>query len=254
MVTLKKGNPPKYLVVKLTFVFFNQFKRSVSGLETKRKQMQFTVDNTIFSEDQELFRHIQENYIKELPSGSITEISHIQKQVRFAFPEYDLKVRKVSQGTTFIISLENEKLQVELLYDRDTSGKKECYSSVHTLIAAFRKKVRTILEIEQTGKLVKNLPQFSFSSYFRGYSDEEEVFEFVFINAQQEMTTLHFHPYEDTPERFQNFLRLFDKAVFEGPIINVRNAYGQIEECTIEGFPLKYLETLGKRVKIEILD
>lgn len=171
-----------------------------------------------------------------------------------SFPDYTVSVKRHSERDAWTVALCEGDCDISMLFDTNTlTPNHYTHKTVGTLLLAFEEKVDIIKAIVNAGRSVRSLHSFMFSTYNPGFTEEEESFEFAFLNKDSDLIHLYYYPENQSVQEFIELLSYFDNSVFEGEVINTYSEFGDFQDTLVDGFPLRFLHMLGERVKIEIL-
>lgn len=220
------------------------------------KQYYCEFDKSVFSTEEELIKHIKDNYVQVF-EGKINNVSDILTRLQKEFPDYEIQIKE-GKGwyAQFIIELSKGGSTISQYYGSDKIGSDYSRSNpkeFDSLIEHIQEKINTYETIIKKVSERYNFAAFKFVSYDYGYSEDEHSYRFIFkVKEQDSWDTEEYYPYIEEIDEFINGLSKYFVRVLEGEP-RVYHDYGYFIDYTIDGVRIEQMMS-KKKVRLEVLE
>jgi hypothetical protein len=216
------------------------------------KQYYCEMDKSVFSTEEELIKHIKNNYVQVL-EGKGHEVSDLHSKLKHDFPDYEISIED-GKGwyAEYIIRLTKNNGIIEQSYGNE-GGRLNNPDNYKLLKVQIEAKIRISNGILSKVNEKYNFEEFEFSSYEYGYGENEHRYEFRYkVNKNDAYEHDYFYPYNTSVDDFVKSLEQYFVTVLEGEPKPVRVG-GYFIGYSINGIDIGVMMG-NKKVRLEIIE
>ena len=219
------------------------------------KQYYCDFDKSVFSNEDDLIKHIRENYVNVMEDKS-EGVSSLLDVLNESFPDWKVNIED-GQGwyADYVIYLKNDNTKIAQYYGTKNSDYTKNPDNISNLIKEINLKLETISQVtELAEKLFYNLEYIKCTNYAYGYSEDEHSYKFAFkFKDSNEVNVEELYPYSCDIEDFMNEIKKYNITSLEGKP-NTYYDNGYFADYTIDGIKIEAIMTRNKKVKLEIIE
>lgn len=220
------------------------------------KQYYCEIDKSVFSTEDELLKHIKNNYVKVFENKGY-EPNDLLSTLQRNFPDYEIHIRE-GRGwySEYVIELSKDSGTINQHFGsdgRDTDYSKDNPIKVKQLISQIKEKIDTYESIIKEVKQKYNFADFQFHSFTYGYSNDEHSYTFSFrVNENDPWDSEEYFPYEDEISDFIVSLNKYFVRVLEGKPQSY-DEDGYFMDYLIDGIRIENIMSKNK-VRLEVIE